>query len=169
MNSRRNRYPHAPQPSSPMDMFMASAEAGMASMRSKLNRTSEAEKMLQGTCSHCGKEGGSALKSCSRCKCVPVEQYFPSFEHLPTCLLEERRGTAIRHASSQTSRLVTSASAPTSPIRPRRVLFSSSRSQTSVSRSIRFLRMGTRIASDAGSVHKAGLIASTSVTPCCQL
>lgn len=51
-----------------MDMMMASAQAGLASMRQKLNQTQEEERMTQGKCTYCGKEGGDALKSCSRCK-----------------------------------------------------------------------------------------------------
>ncbi|KAI0649152.1 hypothetical protein C8Q79DRAFT_999011 [Trametes meyenii] len=60
MQSSRRRYNHI-QPSSPMDMLMASTEAGMASMRRKLNQA-------QGICSFCKKDGGASLKSCSRCK-----------------------------------------------------------------------------------------------------
>ncbi|KAI0671699.1 hypothetical protein C8Q78DRAFT_1168540 [Trametes maxima] len=67
MQSSRKRYNHI-QPSSPMDMLMASTEAGMASMRRKLNEVKEEERLAQGICSFCNKEGCGSLKSCSRCK-----------------------------------------------------------------------------------------------------
>ena len=71
MNSSRSRYSHI-QPNSPMDILMASTQAGIANMRAKMDQLKEEEKMTQGRCSYCGKEGGPSvnLKSCSRCKYV---------------------------------------------------------------------------------------------------
>ncbi|KAJ8469814.1 hypothetical protein ONZ51_g8750 [Trametes cubensis] len=51
-----------------MDIMMASMQGGMASMRRALNRSKEEERIVQGKCSYCGKDGGGSLKGCSRCK-----------------------------------------------------------------------------------------------------
>ncbi|KAI0368589.1 hypothetical protein BV20DRAFT_998254 [Pilatotrama ljubarskyi] len=67
MQSSRSRYRHI-HPNSPIDMLRASTEAGMASMRQVLNQHKEAERIAQGKCTNCGKDGGVSLKSCSRCK-----------------------------------------------------------------------------------------------------
>ncbi|KAH9903001.1 hypothetical protein C8Q73DRAFT_661874 [Cubamyces lactineus] len=51
-----------------MDIMMASMQGGMASMRRAINRQNEEERIVQGKCSYCGKDGGGSLKGCSRCK-----------------------------------------------------------------------------------------------------
>ncbi|OSD06538.1 hypothetical protein PYCCODRAFT_1383571 [Trametes coccinea BRFM310] len=67
MQSSRSRYNHI-QPNSPMDMLMASTQAGMASMRRAINQHKEDERITKSMCSYCGKDGGGSLKGCSRCK-----------------------------------------------------------------------------------------------------
>ncbi|KAM5535972.1 hypothetical protein V8D89_010412 [Ganoderma adspersum] len=66
-NSNRTRRRNI-HPSSPLGAFESSSEAGLKSIEDRLNKSKEAERLQQSRCSHCGKDGGDALRTCSRCK-----------------------------------------------------------------------------------------------------
>ncbi|PIL35614.1 hypothetical protein GSI_02342 [Ganoderma sinense ZZ0214-1] len=66
-NSGRSRRRNI-HPSSPLGAFESSSEAGLKSIEDRLNKSKEAERLQQSRCSHCRKNGGDTLRTCSRCK-----------------------------------------------------------------------------------------------------
>ncbi|KAI0714257.1 hypothetical protein C8T65DRAFT_806235 [Cerioporus squamosus] len=67
MNSSRLRYKHI-TPTSPEEIMEASMQSGMANVRKLTNKQRAEQEFALGKCTYCGKEGGAAAKSCSRCK-----------------------------------------------------------------------------------------------------
>ncbi|RDX57337.1 hypothetical protein OH76DRAFT_1451320 [Lentinus brumalis] len=67
MNSSRLRYKHI-TPSSPEDIMEASMQSGMANVRKYTNRQRADQEFALGKFTYCGKEGGTSVKICSRCK-----------------------------------------------------------------------------------------------------
>ena len=160
MSSRRSNYPHI-QPNSPLDRFMTSAEAGIDSISSRLDRSKEEEKKLQSQCSHCGKIGGEALKSCSRCKYVRICTSSPCIYSVRNSSAEPP-GIATKPVNSRTSRHDTNVNARTSPIL--QLLVSSSQSRWAVSgiHRVLFLHTGTTAGSAAGLAAEGASTASAS-------